>query len=149
MLTSLSNECHSQQLLSSPSMFLGPICDLMWSDPDEREGWGISPRGAGYTFGRDVTEQFNHNNALKLIIRAHQLVMEGFGWHHGNAVVTIFSAPNYCNRCGNQAVSSIHRFFFYLSFMSDSIRAFLCCLPHQVTINLGYVPSSVDTVSYH
>jgi serine/threonine-protein phosphatase 2A catalytic subunit len=81
----------------------GPICDLMWSDPDEREGWGISPRGAGYTFGQDITEQFNHVNGLKLIIRAHQLVMEGYGWHHGNALVTMFSAPNYCYRCGNQA----------------------------------------------
>ena len=81
----------------------GPICDLMWSDPDERDGWGISPRGAGYTFGQDITERFNHNNGLKLIIRAHQLVMEGYGWHHGNALVTIFSAPNYCYRCGNQA----------------------------------------------
>lgn len=29
----------------------GPICDLLWSDPDERCGWGISPRGAGYSFG--------------------------------------------------------------------------------------------------
>jgi len=27
------------------------MCDLLWSDPDERCGWGISPRGAGYTFG--------------------------------------------------------------------------------------------------
>jgi diadenosine tetraphosphatase ApaH/serine/threonine PP2A family protein phosphatase len=59
----------------------------MWSDPDERDGWGISPRGAGYTFGQDITERFNHNNGLKLIIRAHQLVMEGYGWHHGNALV--------------------------------------------------------------
>lgn len=39
-------------------------------------GWGISPRGAGYTFGQDISEQFNHNNKLKMIARAHQLVME-------------------------------------------------------------------------
>ena len=30
----------------------GPMCDLLWSDPDDRGGWGISPRGAGYTFGQ-------------------------------------------------------------------------------------------------
>ena len=28
------------------------MCDLLWSDPDDRGGWGISPRGAGYTFGQ-------------------------------------------------------------------------------------------------
>ena len=38
----------------------GPICDLVWSDPEDRNGWGISPRGAGYTFGPDITEQFCH-----------------------------------------------------------------------------------------
>ncbi|MBA0566359.1 hypothetical protein Golob_011184 [Gossypium lobatum] len=27
------------------------MCDLLWSDPDDQCGWGISPRGAGYTFG--------------------------------------------------------------------------------------------------
>ena len=81
----------------------GPVCDLVWSDPDDRAGWGMSPRGAGYTFGQDITEQFNHNNGLKLIARAHQLVMEGYLWHHDQSLVTIFSAPNYCYRCGNQA----------------------------------------------
>jgi len=35
-----------------------------------------SPRGAGFTFGQDVTQQFNRNNGLKLLVRAHQLVME-------------------------------------------------------------------------
>ena len=54
----------------------GPMCDLLWSDPDDRGGWGISPRGAGYTFGQDISENFNHNNNLTLISRAHQLVME-------------------------------------------------------------------------
>lgn len=54
----------------------GPMCDLLWSDPDDRAGWGISPRGAGYTFGKDVSQQFNHTNGLNLVSRAHQLVME-------------------------------------------------------------------------
>lgn len=52
------------------------MCDLLWSDPDDRGGWGISPRGAGYTFGQDISETFNHTNGLTLIARAHQLVME-------------------------------------------------------------------------
>ena len=54
----------------------GPMCDLLWSDPDDRGGWGISPRGAGYTFGQDISETFNHTNGLTLVARAHQLVME-------------------------------------------------------------------------
>lgn len=81
----------------------GPMCDIVWSDPDERTGWGISPRGAGYTWGQDLSEQYNHTNGLTLIARAHQLVMEGYAWQHDKNVVTIFSAPNYCYRCGNQA----------------------------------------------
>ena len=54
-------------------------------------------------FGQDVSEQFNHTNGFEFIVRAHQLVMEGYNWSHENAVVTLFSAPNYCYRCGNQA----------------------------------------------
>ena len=29
--------------------------------------------------------------------------MNGFNWSHDKAIVTIFSAPNYCYRCGNEA----------------------------------------------
>mmetsp|Transcript_36559 Transcript_36559/g.66996 ORF Transcript_36559/g.66996 Transcript_36559/m.66996 type:complete len:314 (-) Transcript_36559:117-1058(-) len=81
----------------------GAMCDLLWSDPDERMGWYTSVRGAGWQFGQDVSEQFNHANGLKLIARAHQLVLDGYSWCHDRNVVTIFSAPNYCYRCGNQA----------------------------------------------
>merc|ERR1711865_592369 len=81
----------------------GPMCDLLWSDPDDRSGWGISPRGAGFTFGMDISQQYNERNGLSLVARAHQLVMDGYNWSHERAVVTIFSAPNYCYRCGNQA----------------------------------------------
>lgn len=81
----------------------GPMCDLLWSDPSDTSGWAFSKRGAGYEFGQDISEQFNHANGLKLIARAHQLVMEGYQWCHDKNVVTIFSAPNYCNRCRNRA----------------------------------------------
>jgi serine/threonine-protein phosphatase 2A catalytic subunit len=31
------------------------------------------------------------------------LVMNGYNWCHNRHVCTIFSAPNYCYRCGNEA----------------------------------------------
>jgi len=42
-------------------------------------------------------------NKLEMICRAHQMVMEGYNLTHEKNVCTIFSAPNYCYRCGNQA----------------------------------------------
>ena len=95
--------CISSVVLCNVPLSVWLACDILWSDPDDRCGWGISPRGAGYTFGQDVSETFNHTNGLKLIARAHQLIMEGYNWCHDRNVVTIFSAPNYCYRCGNQA----------------------------------------------
>mmetsp|Transcript_16426 Transcript_16426/g.40598 ORF Transcript_16426/g.40598 Transcript_16426/m.40598 type:complete len:361 (-) Transcript_16426:939-2021(-) len=134
----------------------GAMCDLLWSDPEECNGWGLSPRGAGYLFGGDVVKTFNQVNDIQLIARAHQLVMEGYKWMFtdvaddtsdhdsgygyppgisrdmngsggagaggatedgsqtsagGNqkapvnrtGLVTVWSAPNYCYRCGNIA----------------------------------------------
>eukprot|EP00919_Chromeraceae_sp_WS-2016_P038809 GHVR01092635.1.p1 GENE.GHVR01092635.1~~GHVR01092635.1.p1 ORF type:complete len:305 (-),score=63.58 GHVR01092635.1:320-1234(-) len=81
----------------------GAMCDLMWSDPEEIAGWGLSPRGAGYLFGEDIVAEFNHNNSIDLIARAHQLVMEGYKWMFQRSLVTVWSAPNYCYRCGNIA----------------------------------------------
>ena len=79
------------------------MCDLLWSDPDDADGWGMSPRGAGFLFGGDVTKAFAHNNGIDLIARAHQLAMEGYKLMFDNMIVTVWSAPNYCYRCGNVA----------------------------------------------
>ena len=87
----------------------GPMCDLLWSDPDDRCGWGISPRGAGYTFGQDISEAFNHNNGLTLVARAHQLVMEGYNWSQDRNVVTIFSGKTHHTNiicCADQTTSA-------------------------------------------
>lgn len=72
----------------------------------EIQGWGLSPRGAGYLFGADITKSFAHTNAIDLIARAHQLAMEGFKLMFDQTIVTVWSAPNYCYRY-------VPYFFFY------------------------------------
>ncbi|KAH7085797.1 Metallo-dependent phosphatase-like protein [Paraphoma chrysanthemicola] len=82
----------------------GAFCDLVWSDPEDVDTWAVSPRGAGWLFGDKVASEFNHVNGLQLIARAHQLVNEGYKYHFKDKdVVTVWSAPNYCYRCGNVA----------------------------------------------
>ncbi|KAA8903317.1 hypothetical protein DIURU_002479 [Diutina rugosa] len=81
----------------------GAMCDLLWSDPEDVSGWSVSPRGAGYLFGESEVKAFSHTNDISLIARAHQLVMEGYKEMFNNTLSTVWSAPNYCYRCGNVA----------------------------------------------
>ncbi|KAF8684168.1 hypothetical protein RHS04_01450 [Rhizoctonia solani] len=59
--------------------------------------------GAGYTFGSGVVRKFLETNNMHHILRAHQLCMEGFTVLFDNRLSTVWSAPNYCYRCGNSA----------------------------------------------
>ena len=81
----------------------GGYCDLLWSDPDEIEGFAQSPRGAGFLFGGDVVKKFNEQNKTTFVCRAHQLMMDGYGIMFDNSLATVWSAPNYCYRSGNVA----------------------------------------------
>lgn len=82
----------------------GPICDLLWSDPEHVAHFRESPRGAGYLFGESAVNEFNEVNGLELICRGHQMVMQGFQyWFSQHNLVTVWSAPNYCYRCENIA----------------------------------------------
>ena len=81
----------------------GPMSDLLWSDPQEIEGWGQLNRVVGFWFGRDISRKFNFTNKLSMICKAHLLYQNGYQYFHENNVLTIFSSPNYCYRCGNLA----------------------------------------------
>jgi len=80
----------------------GLLCDLLWADPDANlAGWGYNTRGVSYTFGLDVIQNFLDRHDLDLIVRAHQVVEDGYEFITDRKLVTIFSAPNYCGEFDN------------------------------------------------
>jgi serine/threonine-protein phosphatase 5 len=80
----------------------GLMSELLWSDPCKEKGRMPSKRGVGMSFGPDVAERFLKENNLKLLVRSHEVKMEGYEVEPGNQVITIFSAPNYCDQMGNK-----------------------------------------------
>lgn len=116
----------------------GAMCDLLWSDPDDIDGYHLSNRGAGYLFGASAVQKWNQTNNIDLVARAHQLVMEGYKFMFNDQLVTVWSAPNYCYRCGN--VAAILELDEDLSTYSwPSLPLFLNPLPHHVTNRLTRV----------
>jgi len=80
----------------------GLLCDLLWSDPDKDVvGWDENDRGVSYRFGPDILSKFLHKQNMDLICRAHQVVEEGYEFFGQRRLVTIFSAPNYCDEFNN------------------------------------------------
>ena len=71
-------------------------------EPADR-GFKNSQRGAGWLFGGDIVDQFVQTNGVNLIVRSHQLIMEGLKFHFNNKLLTLWSCPNYCYRAGNVA----------------------------------------------
>jgi len=87
----------------------GLMCDLLWADPQDENGVAPNSRGYSSVFGPDITKQFLSRNNLKYIVRSHECVQFGFDMCHDDTVITVFSAPNYCDRHGNKgAVCVVH-----------------------------------------
>ena len=56
-----------------------------------------------YLFGHDVLKSFMDHFGFDLVVRAHQVVEDGYEFAANRALVTIFSAPNYCGSFDNAA----------------------------------------------
>ena len=80
----------------------GLMTEMLWSDPQPGRGRAPSKRGVGVAFGQDVTENFLNVNGLKMVIRSHEMKEEGYEIEHSGKLVTVFSAPNYCDQMGNK-----------------------------------------------
>lgn len=80
----------------------GLMCEMLWADPMAGNGRGKSKRGTGLDFGPDVTKNFLELNNLELVVRSHEVNQEGFVELHNGKLVTVFSAPNYCDQVGNK-----------------------------------------------
>lgn len=97
----------------------GLFCDLLWADPiDEEKSEHLAHqaeaffpndvRGCSFFFGYEAAIKFLHKNHLLSVIRAHEAQLEGFKMHQTNTqsgfptVITIFSAPNYCDCYNNK-----------------------------------------------
>ena len=94
----------------------GAMCDLLWSDPCEKEEDALTlnwknneTRGCSYVFGAQAAIPFLEQNDILSIIRAHEAQLEGFKMYKWDmnvgfpSVITVFSAPNYCDAYNNKA----------------------------------------------
>lgn len=80
----------------------GLMCEILWSDPQPFNGRAPSKRGVGLSFGPDVTTRFLRDNNLELLVRSHEVKMNGYEEGHNGKCITVFSAPNYCDQMGNK-----------------------------------------------
>merc|ERR1719247_2725160 len=119
----ISPELRSTNQINSVNRFEEPprqgiFCDILWADPVDEDAAGkktLEPfiqnevRGCSYFFSYEGVKQFLDRNGLLSVIRAHEAQLEGYKMHRANersgfpTVITIFSAPNYCDAYNNKA----------------------------------------------
>ena len=101
----------------------GPFCDLLWSDPIDKEEYpqmtdeafdtfdflSNDARGVGWIFGKTALRRFLDANGLTCLVRAHEVQQHGYAEHRfgdreraAPYCVTVFSAPNYCDMYENR-----------------------------------------------
>mmetsp|Transcript_42463 Transcript_42463/g.68885 ORF Transcript_42463/g.68885 Transcript_42463/m.68885 type:complete len:172 (+) Transcript_42463:145-660(+) len=114
----------------------GIMSEILWSDPQKANGWGPSKRGVGVAFGPDVTKRFLASNNLNLLVRSHECKDQGYEVEADGKLITIFSAPNYCDQMGNRGA--------FIRFGKDLRPDFkqFDAVPHPMVKPMAYSPLS-------
>ncbi|KAH7724690.1 Ser/Thr protein phosphatase family protein [Aphelenchoides avenae] len=80
-------------------------CDLLWADPSpvpSFQGFGPNTeRSVSCYFGEDVVAQTCERLKVDIIVRAHQVQLDGCSFFCRRRLITIFSAPMYCKEINN------------------------------------------------
>ncbi|XP_074286164.1 serine/threonine-protein phosphatase 5 isoform X2 [Silene latifolia] len=111
----------------------GLMCETLWSDPQPFPGRGPSKRGVGLSFGPDVTKKFLQDNNLDLVVRSHEVKDEGYEIDHDGKLITVFSAPNYCDQMGNKGA--------FIRFKSPEMKPNITsfsAVPHPNVMPMAY-----------
>lgn len=95
----------------------GLMMEMLWSDPQTAKGLSPSKRGIAHMFGPDITEEFTKLNNLRGVIRSHECCDQGYEVVHDGKLITVFSAPNYCDSAGNKGA--------YINIQEDSELAYV------------------------
>jgi serine/threonine-protein phosphatase PP1 catalytic subunit len=82
----------------------GLLADLLLADANPAiHGFTASDRSRVNAFGADVIRSFLKKYNYKLLLRGHQCAPNGYDWPFGvdQPIVTVFSAPDYCDEFAN------------------------------------------------
>jgi hypothetical protein len=112
----------------------------------EIEGWRPSDRGVSYEFGPDVLEAFLNKNDLSLMVRAHQCVQDGYEFFNKKSLVTLFSAPNYCDTFDNAGASLLVKEDLTCSF--SIIKVLYKTFTKHYSIVLKYITNTAFTALF-
>ena len=92
---------------------------MLWSDPITDEEYrevcqfhnqandnGFADnirRATAYYFTEKALRTYLKNNGLSHVIRAHELEMDGYRFHHSGLLITVFSSSRYCGTLNRSA----------------------------------------------
>ncbi|KAJ1352690.1 hypothetical protein KIN20_009092 [Parelaphostrongylus tenuis] len=103
--------------------------------PDQYiRGWRRNNHGVSYVFGPDFVKKFCREMDLDLIVRAHQVVQDGYEFFANQHLITIFSAPRYCGEFDNNAAVMIVQ-----DKLGDSFSSTVAAWPSGSQAGLGAV----------